>query len=516
MGWEEVGADYDELKDLAGGLNANDEDVADNQSMGCKNVYWKNKALRKMYGCQDFISDPVVNGSAVTGIYQYRTRAGGDYIIATCGSYIKRKSGDSWVNVTGTATVADGVKVQFATFNDKLMGTDGTNAPWVIDGSGSAADLGGSPPKGKYIAVYRGVLVLGNCTVGADAYPQRAYRSGLWSHTSWDTTNDYWNFETTSGSPITGLVPQQSRLCGMKEDALGFVTGASAETYSLYPEAYPGIGCLSGYAIGAGTFYLGGEQVVGALFPGLDGLYIMPEDSAPFPVSPTIAPHYRQLDHSYMSEAVGAYYSSQKQYLSFMPSGLGTAGTNDAGYLFDAEGGGTWPLSDIKATCCAVIRDSADKHEYFLIGLSNGKILKFDPPIPGVSYGSWEIDGTSIANYWISNWFDMGDSTQVKLLRELLFYIGAVGDNSLTVKLELRNAQRTKTYTGTITPGDSTGEYDFAYGSSYARAGLQIIEGGGHRPFRWIRIRIDQSGNWGWALQKIGLRRMNLGQRRVA
>ena len=516
MSWEEVGADYDELKDMSGGLNANDEDVEDNQSMGCKNVYWKDKALRKMYGCVDFISDPVVNGSPVTGIYQYRTDSGGDYIIATCSTYIKRKSGDSWVDVTGTATVTDGVKVQFATFNNKLIGTDGTNAPWAIDGTGSAADLGGTPPKGKYIAVYRGFLVLGNCTVVATPYPQRAYRSGLWSQTSWDTTNDYWNFGTSSASPLTGLLSQQSRLCGMKEDSIGIVMGASTDTFSFYPEAFPGIGCLSGYAIGSGTFYLKGEKIVGAIFPGLDGLYLIQEGAAPFPLSPTIAPHYRQLSMAHMSGAVGGYYSSMKQYLSFMPSGLGTAGTNDAGYLFDANEGGTWPLSDIKATCCAVIRDPTDKHEYFLIGLSNGKVLKFDPPIPGVSYGSWEIDGGGLDSYWISNWFDMGDSTQVKLLRELLFYINAVGNNSLTVKLELRNAQRTKTYSGTITPGDSTGAYPFAYPAPYARSGLQIVSSGGHKPFRWLRIRIEQTGDWGWALQKIGMHKMNLRQRRVA
>jgi len=516
MSWEEVGAGYTELKDLSGGLNASNEYIDDNQSMDCKNVYGKDKALHKMYGAVGYPEDPVSNGEAVTGIYQYHTDSGGDYIIATAGAYIKRKSGDSWVNVTGTATVTANTKVQFATFNNKLVGTDGVNAPWAIDGTGSAADLGGSPPKGKYIAVYRGFLVLGNCTVAATPYPQRAYRSGLWSQTSWNTTDDYWNFGTSSATELTGLCPQQSRLLGLKKDSIGLVMGASAETFAFYPEAYPGIGCSSGYAIGNGTFYLKGEKIVGAIFPGLDGFYLIPEASPPFPVSPTIAPHYRQLSHANIGNAVGGYYSSQKQYLFFAPSGLSGDNPNDAGYLIDTDAGGTWPIADIKATCCAVVRDPTDKHEYFLIGLSNGKILKFDPPIKGVSFGSWEVDGGGLANHWKSNWFDMGDSTQVKLLRELLFYINATGDNSLSVILELRNAKRTKTYTGTFTPGDSTGEYPFAYPAPYARAGLQIVDGGGHRPFRYLRIKISQSGKWGWSMQKIGMRMMNLGQRRVA
>lgn len=66
MSWEEVGAGYTELKDLSGGLNASNEYIDDNQSMDCKNVYGKDKALHKMYGAVGYPEDPVSNGEAVT------------------------------------------------------------------------------------------------------------------------------------------------------------------------------------------------------------------------------------------------------------------------------------------------------------------------------------------------------------------------------------------------------------------------------------------------------------------
>lgn len=515
MSWKEVNAGKFELDKsiMAKGIVPTDSN--DDKYIDSRNVYFKNGAIRKMYGLQPYPSDPVVSGSAVTGITQYKTDSGDNYIIATCGSSIKRKSGDSWVDVTGTATVSANTKVSFATMNNILIGTDGTNPPFAISGTGNAADLGGTPPRGKYIVSYKGYLVMLNCLVSATQYAQRAYRSGLYSQTSWDTTNDYWNMQTRTGSPITGGCAGESGLVIFKEDVTGRVMGSSDATFSLYPEAHPDIGCISGYTIGGGTFSLRGSRTVGAMFAGNDDLYFIPESGSPVPVT-DIFPHYRKLDLSNVSGAVGGYYSNMNQYLMFAPWYAGATGVNEAGYLYDCDNGGVWPISDFDPTACAVINDPTTGAEYMLIGTSVGNVYRFDPPIPGYSFGTFDLDGYELDCYWKSPWFDMGNKDHVKLIRECLLAIGTVGNNSLTVKLNLRNRFRTKTFSGTVTPGSSDGAYDFAYGVPYARAGLQCIDPGARRAFRMVQIVVEQTGSWGFALYSILMQIQDLGSRRYS
>lgn len=98
-----------------------------------------------------------------------------------------------------TLVSAAGVQsVQRPHFHDNkliITASDGVTAPKVYDGT-SLANLGGSPPSGKFSSVWKDFTVLGPTA----AEPRRTYWSGLASPESWNTTESF----TGTLAPVTG------------------------------------------------------------------------------------------------------------------------------------------------------------------------------------------------------------------------------------------------------------------------------------------------------------------------
>ena len=90
----------------------------------------------------------------------------------------------AWSDVTGTAltTPAD-VNIGFAKFGNLIIAVNGSNAPqsYDITSSSAFADLAGSPPAARYIAVVRDFVVLGNLP----SSPNSIQWSGFNNATQW-------------------------------------------------------------------------------------------------------------------------------------------------------------------------------------------------------------------------------------------------------------------------------------------------------------------------------------------
>ncbi len=83
--------------------------------------------------------------------------------------------------------------------------SDGTTSPIKYDGSAAPGSLGGTPPAGKFAAVYKSRLALG----GSSSTPQRVYFSPTPDiESTWDTTNSWIDFD----HPITGMCALQNAL----------------------------------------------------------------------------------------------------------------------------------------------------------------------------------------------------------------------------------------------------------------------------------------------------------------
>lgn len=153
---------------------------------------------------------------------------------------------DTGVDVGGsTITTIDKPKLRVGGGKNLLVFTasNGTSSPVKYDGVGAPAALGGSPPAGKYAAVYKSRLALG----GASATPQRVYFSPTPDiESTWDTTNSWIDFD----HPITGMVAVQNALIVFSQGHTERLTGDIPPPGSNMDRSPVGdIGCLDARSI---------------------------------------------------------------------------------------------------------------------------------------------------------------------------------------------------------------------------------------------------------------------------
>lgn len=125
---------------------------------------------------------------------------------------------------TSSGAVTDvgamGTRWQPVLHTNKLIfpASTGANAPNTFDGS-SIVGLAGSPPSGKFAAVYKDRTVLAN----SNANVTRAWFSGPADPTVWNTSVAYWSFS----QPITGMAALPGALLVFMEKQTGRLRGST-------------------------------------------------------------------------------------------------------------------------------------------------------------------------------------------------------------------------------------------------------------------------------------------------
>jgi hypothetical protein len=141
-----------------------------------------------------------------------------------------------------------------------IPASDGTSVPKTWDGT-TLANLGGSPPAGKFMGVWKALGLLAAST----AQPQRLYFSTTDnSLQAWDTTNAFWDFSY----PIVGLAPLRNAILVFHDDFTSRLRGSTPPPGGdlIADDPLFNIGCADARSI---AFW--NEQVVWA---NTDGLYI--------------------------------------------------------------------------------------------------------------------------------------------------------------------------------------------------------------------------------------------------
>ena len=108
-----------------------------------------------------------------------------------------------------------------------MEASDGTTAPKKYDGSATPAALGGSPPAGKFAAIYKTRVYL----AGTAANPNRVFASPTPDiEATWDTSNSYLDADY----PVTGLAPLANQLLVFSAGHLERFIGTT--TLCLFPK----------------------------------------------------------------------------------------------------------------------------------------------------------------------------------------------------------------------------------------------------------------------------------------
>lgn len=163
-------------------------------------------------------------------------------------------------------------KWRFEMFGRNLIAVNGANTPqrWLFGTSALFADLGGTPPVAKYIAVCREFVFLGNIS----SFPNRVQWSGFNDSAQWTAgTNQSDYQDLLSGGDVRGLVGGETITIFMR-DTIHYGTYVGGDLIFQFDEIGEGIGCIaqgsiatvgqSIYFIDRGGFYmLRGGQVAG-------------------------------------------------------------------------------------------------------------------------------------------------------------------------------------------------------------------------------------------------------------
>lgn len=246
------------IQDFTGGLNqgTTPEMVRDNQA-----TFFKNVDTNAYPALQTRKGQTAVGASAgASGIVAPFLKSTGFYgLYRVAGGKFQRLVGTDWTDIaTGLSTLP----MDAVTFPglDLLIMSNGVDNPKKYDGT-TFADLAGSPPKMRYMAVHKN-RVFGT---GVPGYPVRLYYSALSNPNDWTTVNDSGSidFETADGTENTGLVSYDNILLLFKPGSTFALLGSGPSDFTKSTVSST-IGCSSHRSIvqiGNYLYWLGRDGI---------------------------------------------------------------------------------------------------------------------------------------------------------------------------------------------------------------------------------------------------------------
>ena len=257
--------------------------------------------------------------ASITGIYDYVKKDGTRAIIVTAGTQVY-KYNTSTLELDSIATgLTNGLLWGFETFTDLLILTNGTDNVKKYDGT-TFADLGGSPPKGKFLKLFNNYLFL----AGNSTDPSRLYYSNKNNPEVW-TSGDHIDINPDDGDQISGLAALFDQLVIFKRNSIYTLSGDSPSIFKV-SQITSDVGCLAQNSIqnitddssGPDSLYFYGERGVYAFRgTGVDYISEKIEDLiSSGPDSPT------PLNLTRLSKAASCHNRKRNQHwIALTPSG---------------------------------------------------------------------------------------------------------------------------------------------------------------------------------------------------
>ena len=195
--------------------------------------------------------------SRITSLHYYTVDAGEIGILLTEGTKLQiiETNGTGLTNLTGALTFPNNTFWQWVTFDGLAIGvngaTSGTN-PVQVDATATAAALSGSPPRGKYIAVWNSRVWIASASVLS-----RVHGSTLGDPQDWTTTGASGivtiDVDTQDGDKITGLFSTRDALYIFKRRSIHRLVAfadPNTDADNIRREVVTrDVGCASAYSI---------------------------------------------------------------------------------------------------------------------------------------------------------------------------------------------------------------------------------------------------------------------------
>lgn len=195
--------------------------------------------------------------SRITSLHYFTVDAGEVGILLTTGTKLEiiSTAGTGLTDKTGALTFPNNTFWQWVTFGGLAVGvngaTSGTN-PVKVDATPTAAALGGSPPRGKYIAVWNSRVWIASASALS-----RIHGSALGNPEDWTTTGASGkidiDIDTNDGDQITGLFSTRDALYIFKRKSIHRLVAfadPNTDVNNIRREVVTkDVGCVSAYSI---------------------------------------------------------------------------------------------------------------------------------------------------------------------------------------------------------------------------------------------------------------------------
>jgi hypothetical protein len=374
--------------------------------------YVKN-AVRKRNGYIRRIAAGVSSTDPITGMFDYRTKAGSAYFVATSGATIKHDVAGTWTDITGAAAITSDKdnKFSFAVYNDILMATNGVDDVLAWKGAGNVAALSGSPPSAvRWIAVYNEHTFLARNSTNRS----RLYISIIGDPETWGAA-DYVDIGKDDGQEITGLVALYDRLFIFKRKSIYQLSGTSIGNFRV-DLVSQGTGACSGWSIAVV------ENTI--IFLSDRGFYEF-GGSTPVLISDSIHTTMLGLNQIRTEFAHGIHYKRRFQYWCSVSDGSST--TNNLILVYDYINKAWSKLTGINANCFALEQS----------GVSMDRLYHGDYDSIAFLQDSGNVDddvaGNAIAASFTTHPIDMGAPELYKRFRFLRSFFDQEGDYNITI-----------------------------------------------------------------------------------
>lgn len=292
--------------------------VADNVIPAANSYASFPSAVTAATGVGSRIQGSIFARDAANNIYNYVGDASALYrLVATSFTSATRLVGGAYATPTDDYW-------EFVQWGETVIGVNGTNGdtPQQISlGGANFADLSGTPPKARHIAVINNFVVLGNCsdsTVGV----QRVRWSAINNPTSWTvdaaTLADFQDLPGDGGW-VQKIVGGEQGGFVFQERAIWRMTFVGSPTIFQFDKTKVGIGAYAPQSVVAyqGKMY----------FLGTDGFYMF-DGSAIVPIGQNKVDRtfFDELDNNYVYRVVGAIDPRRKLVMWAYPASGNTNG----------------------------------------------------------------------------------------------------------------------------------------------------------------------------------------------
>lgn len=253
-----------------------DQPALGNSATVCQNVIPQAKSYRSIKGLSSFTN---ALGSRALSAFWVKDASNDFYNFAGDAGKLYRLSGNTFADVSKSGGYAV-TGWEFAKWGERVIAAS-IDAPIQYFDVGTStlfANLPGSPPQAKHIAIIKDFVFLGNLKVGSDFYPERIQWSGYNSSELWtpslSTQADYQDLFGRGGA-VQKIVPGDYGIV-FQEHAIRKVTYVGPPTIFEIEEIVKDKGCLAPNSV-----CWQGKLIY---FYSHDGFYVFDGESNPVPI----------------------------------------------------------------------------------------------------------------------------------------------------------------------------------------------------------------------------------------